>query len=186
MPKRRKKQNVAWNALRKQHIKGPKRLRLPVVRQKKGINPLLVPGNVKKIQIWYSESCNNKLPISVVVFKRAFEQLGLRPSVDISMQRDRLTRSGCALRKTFNLFSRNDRIFDGGREMRLDGIVGRCLVFTQPFDQADAILRILPSTEEIVNNVSTKAYVESLFSPKYWMNRSEKSHSGSDTNVEYM
>ena len=186
MPKRCKKQNAAWNALRKQHRKGPKRVCVTDPRQKKGINPLTIPENVKKIQIWYSESCNNKLSISVVVFKRAFEQLGLRPSVDISMQRDRLTRSGSALRKTFNLFSRNDRILGDGREMRLDGIVGRCLVFTAPFGQADAILRILPTTEEIANIVSTKSHVESLFSHNYWTNRSEKSHSGSGIKCEYM
>jgi len=178
---KRKKSNAAWENLRKQHRKGPKRISLPDPRQKKGINPLTIPENVKKIQILYSESCNNEVPISVVVFKRAFEQLGLRPSSDISMRRDRLARSGSALRKTFDLFSLNDRIMGDGREMRLDGIVGRCLVFTQPFDKADAILRILPTTEEIANIVSTKAHVESLFSPKYLMNRSV-----SDSEREYM
>ena len=168
--KRRKKTNAAWKNLRKQHRKGPGRVCLPDPRQKKGINPLTIPENVKKIQILYSEGCTNELSISVVVFKRAFEQLGLHPSADISMRRDRLARSGSALRKTFDLFSLNDRIMGDGREMRLDGIVGRCLVFTQLFDKADAIIRILPTTEEASNMITAKARVKLLFSTHYQMN----------------
>lgn len=184
MPKttRRKKSNAAWKKLRKQHRKGPKRICLQDPRQKKGINPLTIPENVKKIQILYSENVHSELPISVVVFKRAFEQLGLRPSVDISMRRGRLSRSGTALIKTFNLFSLNDRILGDGREMRLDGIIGRCLVFTKPFDNADAIIRILPTNEEAAQALATKAHVEALFSPNKWAN----SDNSRDNEREYM
>ena len=180
MPKRgRKKTNPAWKKLRQQHRKGPKMIKIPDPRQKKGINPLLIPGNVKMIQILYSECGDKELPISVVVFNRAFDQMGLRPSMDISMRRDQLKRSGIALRKTFTLFSQNDRVMGASREMRLDGIVGRCLVFTKPFDKSDAVVRILPTTDEASTAISTKVHVEALFSTRFWPR-------SVNTDVEYM
>jgi hypothetical protein len=166
--KRKSKVSAAWKKLRKQHRKGPSRVNVRDPRQKDGVNPLYDPANTRKIQIWYYESeSTNKLSISVVVFNRAFEQLGLYKGSEISMSRGRLKTPGRALKKTFVLFNHNDRIEGDARELKLEGIVGRCLVFTKSFvSTPDAVLHILPSVEETRHFASTAAHVEALFEPR--------------------
>ena len=51
MPKKRKKTCEAWKALRKQHLKGPKRIRLDNPRRKDGIDPITVAKHIKMVEI---------------------------------------------------------------------------------------------------------------------------------------
>ena len=163
--KRKTKPSAEWKKLRQQHMKGPKRVKIRDPRQKKGVDPLLVPANIKKIQIWYSKTCRDKVPISVVVFNRAFEQMGLYKGKSVSMRRDCLKSSGRALEKTLDLFNHNNRLTGAWFKKRLEGTVGRCLVFSKAFECVpDATLHIRPTREEEERTRKTSEHIDALFS----------------------
>lgn len=173
--KRKPKPSKHWKQLRKQHRKGPKRIRIPKPRMKNGVDPLLVRENVKFVQV--------ELPdgniCTVVIFKTVFSQLCLEVSKTYTMPMDRLTHSGRCLKKIYHSFGHNDFVLKASREMKMDNIVGRCLVFCQAFSGPDAILKITKSTAVLEQEAEIKRHIDKLFEePKNTRIKSE--------NVEYM
>ena len=165
--KRKPKVSDEWKKLRKQHLKGPKRVKIRDPRKKNGVDPLLVPANTKKIQIWVSEGLSKKVPVSIVLFNRAFDQLGLHKNITLNMRRDDLKRCGKSLEATFDMFSYNERVQGTFIKKRLAGIVGRCVIFSEEFKSPpDATINVLLSLKEETRLKKAREYVESLFSDR--------------------
>lgn len=180
--KRKPKVSDEWKKLKKQHLKGPKRVKIRDPRQKNGVDPLLIPANTKKIQIWVSEGLSKKVPVSIVLFNRAFDQLGLRKNITLNMRRDKLKRCGKSLETTFDMFSYNDRVRGTIIKKRIAGIVGRCVIFSDEFKSTpDATINILLSLKEETQRNKVSAHVESLFS-----NRQEPKRGPRTDDYEYI
>lgn len=166
MPKgtrrKRGKKSEAWKKLLKRHQKGPKRINVQNPRFKKGVDPLCRLENVKRVQIILKNETKPKY-ISVVMFNQSFTNIGLLRGDDISMPMDKLRRAGHALRKSFDVFSHNDRILGGVKEKNLGGIIGRCILFTKKFENCDATIHIMPSEEEIKKREAVRKHIDNLF-----------------------
>jgi len=166
MPKgtrrKRGKKSEAWKKLLKRHQKGPKRIKIQNPRYKKGVDPLCCLENVKRVQIILKNESKPKY-ISVVMFNQSFVNIGLFRGDDISMPFDRLRKAGAALRKSFDVFSHNDRVLGGVKEKNFGGIIGRCILFTKKFENCDAIIHIMPPEEEINKREAVRKYVDNLF-----------------------
>lgn len=141
------------------------------------MDPLTVRKNIKIIRIIVND--DEKKNLTVVVFNRVFQELGLSTEKTYTMKRNRLTRAGACLKRVFDIFDHNAFITKAQRELKLDNIVGRCLVFAEHFKTFDTILHINPTEEEEESQESTAEYVKRLFEHKTPSRQS-------DVEVEFM
>ena len=166
MPKgtrrKRGKKSEAWKNLLQRHKKGPKRVKIQNPRFKKGIDPLCRLENIKRVQIILENETEPKY-ISVVMFNQSFANIGLHRGDDISMPFDKLRSAGHALRKSFDVFSHNDRVLGATKHKNLGGLIGRCILFTKKFEKCDATIHIMPSEEEIKKREAVRKHIEQLF-----------------------
>ena len=166
MPKgtrrKRGKKSEAWKKLLKRHQKGPKRIKVQNPRFKKGVDPLCRLENVKRVQIILQNESEPKY-ISVVLFNQSFANIGLLCGDDISMPIDKLRRAGHALRKSFDVFSHNDRVLGTTKHKNLGGFIGRCILFSKKFEKCDATIHIMPSEEEIKKREAVRKHIDNLF-----------------------
>ena len=172
--KRKPKQSKHWKKLRCLHRKGPKRVKIPKPRKKNGVDPLLVRENVNFVHV--ELPCGNIC--TVIMFKTVFSQLNLKVSETYTMPIDRLTPAGRCLKKIYHSFGHNDFILKCSREIKMDNIVGRCLVFCQAFTCPDAILKITKSTKDLEQEAERKRHIEELYF--------ERTNITNTENVEYM
>lgn len=162
MPSRKKK-SEAWKKLCSAAKNGPRRVKLPQPRRKKGYDPLADASRHKKVQLTV-EIDTTPQNLVVIIFEKAFEQLNMLQGKSYNMPSDKLLRCGKALRKVFESASYNDFSRKKFCEKTLNNVVGRCFVcYGQKIDNADANIKILPTLKKQENWRRTKEYVDSLF-----------------------
>lgn len=165
MPKatgKRKKKSEAWKNLMSVHKKGYKRVRIHSKRRKNGIDPLTQLENVRRVQIILKYEIQTRY-VSVVMFREAFDRIGLHVSDEMSMRKDKLNRPASCLKKTFDQFDHNDAVLKRSKELKLVGPVGRCFIFTEKFQKHDACITILATEASEERFQRTRDYVSSLF-----------------------
>ena len=174
--KRKKKAGEEWKKLRKAHLKGPKRVKLPVERRRKGVDPLLSAEHSRRIQIEFETRHSDKF-VSVIVLRSVFEQMGLKVGDVKTMKEDQLHQSARSLRKTFDVLVHNDRVLNRSKLVKFNTFVRRAWVFGNAFSECDAHLRITHSDKSLATLAATKKHIDDLF----------KSHGAfRNTDVEYM
>ena len=174
MPKtrrpRKKKKSEEWKKLLRAHKKGPKRIKLPKERFKKGIDPLTVREHTKHVQIIVDQNYYT-YNICVVVLNSAFSQMSIGSKTLYEMTHGTLNFAGRCLIKALTTLGHNDRVLKKIKEVKSNGIAGRFLVADGKFKAPDVTLRIR-------EDVQQKPKVISL--PK------RPSKSPKTTNIEYM
>lgn len=140
---RRKKKSDAWKELVRVHRRGPKRVKTHRPRRKNGEHPLSDPKKARRIQVVLkSPFGSNKL--GICLFQSVFEQLGLVEGETYTMPRDAPTRPAVLLHKAIDTFGHNDFMLGNRmREIKLDNIVGRCIVLTGPVRDPNATFIIV-------------------------------------------
>jgi hypothetical protein len=161
--KKRKKISAAWKELRKIHRKGPKRVRIDNPRRKNGVDPLTVRKNIKIIRVFINKGYSENNKMTIIIFNRVFEELGLFREKSYKMERNKLTRAGIAFKKLFDTFGHNEYLQKTQKEMKLDNAVGRCLIFAEHFKVYDTTLYITPAQSEKNERDSTLEHVQKLF-----------------------
>lgn len=144
--RRRKKKSDAWKQLLRVHKRGPNRVKTHRARRRNGEHPLSDPKKSRRIQVVLKGPFgDNKL--GVCVFRTVFEQLGLLEGQTYRMCRDALTRPAMLLRKAIDAYGHNDFVMGAPmRELKLDNIVGRCIVLTGTVREAHATFVLHPKT----------------------------------------
>lgn len=128
----------AWRQLKAAHQRGPKRVRLQRPRKKDGIPALANPKNIKKIQIIQDDTKYMVL----IVFKQVFASMHLRPKHTYTMARNRLVGKAILFKNVLDKFGHNDYIFGRLKEMKLDNMIGKCLITTGKLKDPDATFNI--------------------------------------------
>ena len=178
--KKRRKTSSAWKNLRKMHQKGPKRVRIVNPRKKKGVDPLSVRDNIKIVRVFIQNISGKDKEMTIIIFNRVFQEMGLYAKKEFTMERDRLTRAGAGFKKLFDAFGHNDYVRKVQREMKLGNNVGRCLIFAEHFKTFDTTLYITPTSKEKEKQLATAEHIRQLFEQSS-VPRSRPKH-----NVEYM
>jgi hypothetical protein len=162
MPSRKKK-SEAWKKLCSAVKKGPRRVKMPQPRRKKGYDPLADSTMHKKVQLTLEMDMFPQ-HLVVIIFEKAFRRLNMLQGKSYAMPRDKLLRCGKALRKLFESASSYDFSRKKFCEETLNNVVGRCFVYYgQKIDNADANIRILPTLKEQEIQRRSKKYVARLF-----------------------
>lgn len=162
MPSRKKK-SEAWKKLCSVVKKGPRRVKMPQPRRKKGYDPLYDSTMHKKVQLTLDMDMRPQ-HLVVIIFEKAFRRLNMLQGKSYDMPRDKLMICGKALRKLFESASSYDFSSKKMCEKTLDNAVGRCFVcYGQKIENADVNIRILPTLKEQENRRRTKEYVARLF-----------------------
>tara|TARA_B100000035_G_scaffold278081_1_gene256774 strand:+ start:251 stop:751 length:501 start_codon:yes stop_codon:yes gene_type:complete len=162
MPSRKKK-SEAWKKLCSAAKKGPRRVKMPHPRRKKGYDPLADAAMHKKVQLTLEMDFMPQ-NLVVIIFEKAFRNLNMLQGKSYDMPRDKLLRCGKALRKLFESVSSYDFYRKKFCEKTLNNVVGRCFVYYgQKIDNADANIKILPTLKEQESRRLTKERVARLF-----------------------
>jgi hypothetical protein len=177
---KRRKTSSAWKNLKKIHQKGPKRVRIDKPRKRKGIDPLTVRANVKFVRVFIQKVTEEDKKMTIIIFNRVFQEMGLYAKNEFTMEKDRLTRAGAGFKKLFDAFGHNDYVRKVQREMKLSNIVGRCLIFAEHFKTFDTTLYITPTSKEKEKQLTTAEHVRQLFE------QSSAPRTRPKHNVEYM
>ena len=174
--KKRKKAGEEWKKLLQAHRKGPKRVKLPVERRRKGVDPLLSAEHSRRIQIEFETRHCDKF-VSVIVLRSVFEQMGLKVGDVKTMKEDQLHKSARSLRKAFDVLGHNDRVLNKAKLVKFNTFVRRAWVFGKAFPECDAHLRITHSDKSLTTLAATKKHIDDLF---------ESHGTVRNTDVEYM